>query len=413
MNIPLFNSRIGLFSTLIAILAVGLLADTGLATSLASPVRWEPDLNTAVLRAEREHRHVFILFVGNDASSQQMEREVLNQPQIAAHLNANFVMVRINATENAALVKKFEITQIPTDLIMNPNGQVVNRRFGVIPAETFANYLSFLQSKISQTSASLPTNSSSLPISGAGTNPAGLPGTTIPPSAVMPGATSPQRGSAFVPDPFASPLQGMQQPSAMQQPNMARTETIPASNVPPQVSVPSVRLPMEQSTNVPPPTFPPGVTAPPVAATIPPASPATLPEGPAPYKMTVEVPLALEGCCPITLCTEERWIAGNPAYCVMYQGHIFRFATAEALMTFAKNPANYVPVAMGEDIVLMVDRNKRVNGNRDFGAYYQGRVFLFSSQASFEAFASRPGYYMEIAMKYELARKEQSVPLVY
>ena len=178
------------------------------------------------------------------------------------------------------------------------------------------------------------------------------------------------------------------------------------------------RPPMEPSAVLPHQAFPPGANVPPmtgapVAAATPPAVPPALPEEPAPSKLTVEVPLALEGCCPITLCTEERWIAGNPAYCVMYQGHLFRFSTSEALATFAKNPANYVPVAMGEDIVLMVDRNKRVNGNRDFGACYQGRVFLFSSQESFNAFASRPGYYMEIAVKYEMARKERTAPLVY
>jgi YHS domain-containing protein len=136
-------------------------------------------------------------------------------------------------------------------------------------------------------------------------------------------------------------------------------------------------------------------------------------EEPAPPKMTVEVPLALEGFCPVTLCTEERWVAGNPAYCTMYQGHIFRFASIETLTTFTRNPANYIPVAMGEDIVLMVDRNKRVNGNRKFGAWFQGRVFLFASQETLNVFAERPDYYTEIALKYEVARRDQAVPVMY
>jgi YHS domain-containing protein len=137
-------------------------------------------------------------------------------------------------------------------------------------------------------------------------------------------------------------------------------------------------------------------------------------EEPAPPKMTVEVPLALEGFCPVTLCTEERWVAGNPMYCTMYQGHIFRFASGETLATFARNPENYIPVAMGEDIVLMVDRNKRVNGNRKFGAWFQGRVFLFASQETLNVFAERPDFYTEIAFKYELAaRKDPAVPVIY
>ena len=136
-------------------------------------------------------------------------------------------------------------------------------------------------------------------------------------------------------------------------------------------------------------------------------------ETPAPAQSTVEVPLALEGFCPVMLCTEERWVSGNPAYCTMYQGHIFRFSSTDALVTFSQNPAAYTPVAMGEDIVLKVDRNRRINGSRKFGAWYQGRVFLFSSQETFDAFEARPHYYAEIALKYETARREHPAPIVY
>ncbi|MDR1141521.1 MAG: hypothetical protein LBL62_07500, partial [Planctomycetaceae bacterium] len=55
-----------------------------------------------------------------------------------------------------------------------------------------------------------------------------------------------------------------------------------------------------------------------------------------------------------------------------------------------------------------VDRNKKVYGNRKFGAWFQGRVFLFCSQDSLDSFAARPEYYAEIALKYETALKGNS-----
>jgi YHS domain-containing protein len=124
-----------------------------------------------------------------------------------------------------------------------------------------------------------------------------------------------------------------------------------------------------------------------------------------PKTIMVEVPLGLEGYCPVLLSTEERWVPGNPAYYTMYRGHVFRFSSEEAMSEFTKTPDRYTPVAMGEDIVLMVDRNKKVYGSRQFGAWYQGRVFLFSSQESLDAFAAAPQYYTEIALKYETALK--------
>jgi YHS domain-containing protein len=176
----------------------------------------------------------------------------------------------------------------------------------------------------------------------------------------------------------------------------------PAHNTPAHNMLNSPQIPVGES------------SMPMVASSAPvPGTAALAMEEPLPGKMTVEVPLALEGFCPVTLSAEERWTSGNPAYCTMYKGHIFRFASWEALVAFAQNPANYIPVAMGEDIVLMVDRNKRVNGNREFGAWFKGRIFLFSSKATFDAFEARPEYYMEIALKYEMARKEQPVPILY
>lgn len=118
---------------------------------------------------------------------------------------------------------------------------------------------------------------------------------------------------------------------------------------------------------------------------------------------TVEIPLGLEGYCPVELSRTERWIPGNPLYYAMYRGQIFRFSTEEALEQFQREPARYAPIAGGDDIVLMVDRNKKVAGQRKFGVWYKDRVYLFSSGVSFEAFSVKPDYYSEIAEKYETA----------
>lgn len=119
----------------------------------------------------------------------------------------------------------------------------------------------------------------------------------------------------------------------------------------------------------------------------------------------VEVPLGLEGYCPVVLSKEERWIPGNPAFFVMYRGLIYRFSSKEAMEQFSAAPLKFAPVAMGEDIVLMVQRNKKSYGTRKYGAWYEGRVYLFSTQETLDSFASNPEYYAEIAQKYETAFK--------
>ncbi len=118
---------------------------------------------------------------------------------------------------------------------------------------------------------------------------------------------------------------------------------------------------------------------------------------------TVEVPLGLDGYCPVSLTLEERWVSGNPMYFTLFRGRIYRLSTEEALEHFQREPARYAPIAGGDDIVLMVDRNRKVPGLRKFGAWYRDRVYLFSCAETFDAFSARPDYYSEIAEKYETA----------
>jgi len=429
MNIPPLKYCLG-FPVLTALFSVCFLTVSGLATSLppTQAVRWETDLNVAMARAEQEQRPLFLHFVGNDSqSAQQMGTEVFAHPNIASRLYANFVMVRINAVENPALAQRFSVSAIPTDIVLKPNGQLIHRRVGVITADRFSEYLVFLQNTIqpepNQTPAPPvadsmpPVNPSGFPPPAPlaqptamtpGTPPTGtLPSGTLPPGAMLPTAAAthpaampPQQPAlnGAIRDPFAQPSPGTQYPPVAAGGMMPPT----SANNPLRTPETSARPALEPNIGVT------NTLAPPVAAAM-----QAVAEEPAPTKMTVEVPLALEGFCPVMLCTEERWVSGNPAYCTMYQGHIFRFSSLEALVTFARNPANYTPVAMGEDVVLRVDRNRRVNGDRRYGAWFQGRVFLFSSQETFSAFESRPDYYAEIALKYETARRDQPVPIVY
>ena len=407
MNIPQFNCRLGFFYALSTVVAVCFLTVSGLAQSNSVPfpfIRWETDIDAAMSRAEQEQRPIFLHFIGNDCQpAQQMAVEVFAQPNIVARLNSTFVMVRINASENATLAQKFDVKSVPSDIVMKHNGQLVHRRTGGITAERFSDYLTFLQNTLQSERSPIPNNppaANPFPI----VNSMG----SIPPQSTTPPNAAPQQREVppfpgTIRDPFAQQLPQSQQPPGV-------LPNTPPPNNPLRNGEIMGRPAAEYVAH--PPQVPAVVMAPPETVAMPTIS-AVMASEPAPAKMVVEVPLALEGFCPVTLCSEEKWVAGNPAYCTMYQGHIFRFATAETMTTFVRNPANYMPVAMGEDIVLMVDRNKRINGNRRFGAWYQGRVFLFSSQEALNAFSERPDYYTEIALKYEMACKDQASPSLY
>lgn len=104
-------------------------------------------------------------------------------------------------------------------------------------------------------------------------------------------------------------------------------------------------------------------------------------------------PLALDGYCAVSLAEKERWVRGNPRFGVIHQGRTYLFAGPDEARRFYDDPDRYAPVASGDDVVLLAERGQRVPGRREHGAWYQGRVYLFSDETSYNKFAANPQRY--------------------
>jgi len=103
--------------------------------------------------------------------------------------------------------------------------------------------------------------------------------------------------------------------------------------------------------------------------------------------------IALDGYCPVSLAQTAKWVKGNTAITMEYNGVVFRFATAEAQNTFATNPGLYAPVLRGNDAVELLTNRREVAGHRKFGAWYHGQVFLFANAENYEKFQNNPELY--------------------
>ena len=335
-------------------------------------IAWEKDINTALVKARETDRLVLVHFHGpNCPSCRVMEAEVFTNRQVIADMHRFFVPVKVDSVLNPQLVKQFNITGIPADVVLRGDGKFVHRRQGGISAERFAVYLNYIndEAKPKNTAQSVRQ---------------------APPPVSLPEPRSPVAPSVPIPPPLTNvPL-----PSG----NIWDTVVTPSPVIDPvglQASPALVQAAPERSNPIR------TDSGSPVAKGDSPQEVATFVEGST--GQTVEIPLALDGFCPVTLGIQERWQPGNPLYYAMFRGQIFRCVSEESLEAFSKDPAKYAPVAMGEDIVQMVNRQRKIVGQRKFGAWFQDRVYLFSSQESLDAFAAKPEYYAEIAIKYETA----------
>lgn len=373
---------------------------------VAESIRWENDFDKASALARETNRLLLVHFYGgNCPPCKLMDVNVFANQTVVAELNRNFVMMKADMAVHGALAKKLNASLMPTDVALKPNGQVMHRREGYIVPERFLAYLAFLRK---QANIGDPT-----------------PGRGRTPSEALYAGSPVVHAPAFQPvapqQPFtATPVR--QEHQAIQ--SVPASASAPAQNIAAASEVhglqdPFTKQPVAASAQ---PAVPVGMHAErgnPVRSPGPEPAPAlsvdvesnlfqtaesAAPTVPA--ATTIELPLGMEGYCPVVLCDEERWVSGNPAYFAMFQGKVYRFSDEAAMTRFVQTPLKYAPVAMGEDIVLMVDRNKKSVGLRKYGVWFQDRVYLFSSQQTLDAFAARPEHYAEIARQYESARNK-------
>lgn len=115
-------------------------------------------------------------------------------------------------------------------------------------------------------------------------------------------------------------------------------------------------------------------------------------------------PLALDGYCAVSLSDDllagqRRWMLGNRAHGVIHRERTYLFASGDKAARFFQEPDRYAPVLSGDDVVAAVDESHAVTGKREHGAFFGGRVYLFSSEETLQRFENNPNRYADAVLR--------------
>jgi len=367
-----------------------------------------------------------------------MEQDVFSRPDVAAALEADYVAVKLHKDHFPATAREYGVTGIPADVILTPQGQVVERFQGYADASQYVGRLNRVAANYRMQNgrmfAQIPGQSAAAagpgvgvaPNGGAGYQPAqgtqafadnrAMNSQGVVPQVGAVAAVSPYAGTppAVQVDPALSP-QGRNIPPTQERPSIP--QGIPTAQAAPVFSPPNRPYggSIEQSSGpaipgqnfVSPQSPPPALTqnAPPVSAV--PSWQGTVPgnsrsaetagiEGATSAVVDVppgNPPLALDGYCPVQLTEKERWVRGNVKWGVRHEGRTYLFAGPEEQRRFYAEPDRFAPVLGGDDVVLMIEQGQHVPGRREHGGWFQNRVYLFASEASFQKFLADPHRY--------------------
>lgn len=363
------------------------------AASAQQAVRWQVDLEAAKRYALQTNRMVLVHFWASwCVPCKEMEREVLSRPEVMAALAADYVPVKVNADHFPHTCRQYDVSVLPSDIIITPQGQLIEKMDG---ASDLSQYLA----RLNQVAAVARNRSG------------GRPG-------------EPMRSG---PPPLAAQEQVAARPAEI--PTHQRQEY--GHKSPPESSDDRYADYFNRrgrGTSPPAgPSFAGPVTAPhgpPVAANhasmrpgIPEAQGSTAPQVQALQREAVSAPtptiqlpagnppIGLDGYCSVRLAEEGRWVLGDVRWGLIHRGRTYLFAGPEERDRFDVAPDRYAPALSGNDAVLAVERGEMVPGRREHGAWFEKQVYLFSSETTFEKFNADPYRYVSA-----LETREQPAP---
>lgn len=105
------------------------------------------------------------------------------------------------------------------------------------------------------------------------------------------------------------------------------------------------------------------------------------------------------GYCPVELVENEKWVPGEKRWAVEHRGRTYLMSGLEQQEKFLENPDRYAPVLSGMDPVVFIDRQSSSDGRTDFCVVYDGRLYMFSSAENLARFRQNPQRYASLARR--------------
>ena len=285
--------------------------------------------------------------------------------------------VKLNHDSFPATARQYGVQSIPTDIVLTPQGQLVER---IQSPTNAADYVAAMK-RIEGLAAAVPWRATRrLPDSRQAP-------TRLPRRAAQGVMRTTPAASNRAPSP--PPVRKCSQPQlSLRAPGAAGPVAPPATNGSQFASAPAqqgsaVAVPGALQT-----------ASQPAAAAVAGESqawPPQLPPG--------NAPLGLDGQCPVTLVERQHWTRGDTHFGMQHQGRTYLFAGPDELRRFQENPNLYSPVMSGDDPVLALDQRVSMPGNRMYGVFCAGHVYLFANEQSLQQFKQNPKRYAAAALE--------------
>lgn len=108
----------------------------------ASSIAWRTDLDAALAEARSANKRVLVDFSADWCPPcQTMKHDVWPHPRVAEAISAGYVPVLVDADRDTVLADRYQVSSIPTILLLDADGRVVKRNNGFLPRAGMLRFL--------------------------------------------------------------------------------------------------------------------------------------------------------------------------------------------------------------------------------------------------------------------------------
>lgn len=399
-----------------------------LANAEQSSVSWRSTLDGAKVEAANSHKLVLIhVWTTTCGPCRVLEREVFSQAFVGEAIEQNFVPVKIDADASPAIASALRIDRVPTDVVMNSQGNVIAMLGCPNTAEGYVRqlqgvarrYEQSLQSPATEGSASvnrayasLPSATTQQPLTTSAANVAAAGSRPAQPAAVFAPPTAPSvQANPYMASQTPAARQPATPPVGVQQMTATRP-SYPAVGVPalPATAQPSAAPPVAATNqmaipgNAMPNSYLAASVSTGTATTAPPTSAASVN---ATQRVVSQPPAVPAVSQPAAVA------AGAPAVASAAP------ASSAVAAAVAKPPAMEIPPGsppLGFDgccPVTLKTHKRWAPGNPAFGVVHRGRTYLFVGAKERDEFLGNPDAFSPVFAGMDpvlLLERQQATP---
>ena len=107
----------------------------------------------------------------------------------------------------------------------------------------------------------------------------------------------------------------------------------------------------------------------------------------------VKLLVGLDRYSPVSLAKNRQWRKGKNEFALVYQEVVYLMFDEAEYREFQAEPTKFAPKLLGCDPVVLWTSDRAVPGSTQFGAYFDGELYLFNSAETRDRFKGSPTLY--------------------